>query len=87
MTTAALRKRRDDLLSMPHRVSAKEGLSSSFSRTCPDPFITGPYAWDEEPLISDLLQDDLMRSMMSSDGVGDEILSALIDHARVRLAG
>ncbi len=44
-----------------------------------------PFPGTEEPHIADLMSDDVMLSIMSSDGVATHALEALISSTRIRL--
>lgn len=44
------------------------------------------FAANEEPSLSELLSDPMVRSLMDSDGVAEDCLSSIIHRARSRLA-
>ncbi|MCF8479826.1 MAG: hypothetical protein K9H25_05300 [Rhodospirillum sp.] len=60
----------------------RRGTSKSTTATWPDPF-----PGTEEPTIADLMSDDVLLSVMASDGVAAHSLEALISSTRGRLEG
>lgn len=75
MTTAALRKTRNDSASATPRGRKARVV-------WPD-----PYPGTEEPALGDLLNDDTLRSLMAVDRVSSDSLERLIQKAQRRLTG
>ncbi len=75
MLTASLRLRRGE--SEP---PVRSGSPRPKNSLWPD-----PYPGTEEPCLRDMLEDDVLRSLMACDGIAESSLHALVKDTRQRL--